>query len=96
LRAELAPIISNALEKLKLLLLNMAREATLAALDDLTQRITMLQQRPTSLDEYMAYQVGASTCSRCEAALCTLVLCMRSNAACSCLCFSTTSSHTAV
>lgn len=57
LRAELIPVTTAALERIKLLLLNMARDATLAALEDLRSRIAMLQQRPASLDEYMSYQV---------------------------------------
>ena len=59
LRAELVPITTNARERIKQLLLNMARDATLAALDDLQARIALLRERPTQLDEFMAYQVKA-------------------------------------
>lgn len=60
LRAELAPITAAALERIKLLLLNMARQATLAVLDDITARIQMLSARPTTLDEFVSYMVSAT------------------------------------
>ncbi len=59
LRAELLPITSAALDRIKLLLLQMARDATLTALEDLRARIAQLQARPSQLDEFMAYQVRA-------------------------------------
>lgn len=67
LRAELAPITSAALERIKLLLLNMARQATLAVLEDLNGRIQQLAGRPTQLDEFVGYMV------RCCVRLCWLV-----------------------
>eukprot|EP00878_Enallax_costatus_P031474 GHUV01034420.1.p1 GENE.GHUV01034420.1~~GHUV01034420.1.p1 ORF type:complete len:647 (+),score=200.09 GHUV01034420.1:874-2814(+) len=60
LRAELVPITAAALERIKLLLLNMARQATLAVLDDITGRIQMLAARPTTLDEFVQYMVRPS------------------------------------
>eukprot|EP00879_Flechtneria_rotunda_P022627 GHRR01023894.1.p1 GENE.GHRR01023894.1~~GHRR01023894.1.p1 ORF type:complete len:968 (+),score=348.72 GHRR01023894.1:492-3395(+) len=57
LRAELAPITAAALERIKLLLLNMARQATLALLDDVTARVQMLSAHPTQLDEFVNYMV---------------------------------------
>lgn len=58
LRAELAPITAAALERIKLLLLNMARQATLAVLDDITGRTQMLAARPATLDEFVQYMVS--------------------------------------
>lgn len=58
LRAELVPITSAALERIKLLLLNMARQATLAVLDDITARIQQLSARPTQLDDFVGYMVS--------------------------------------
>lgn len=52
------PVTSAALERIKLLLLNMARQATLVALDDITARIQQLSARPTQLDDFVAYMVG--------------------------------------
>lgn len=40
------------------MLLSLAREATLAALEDLQGRIALLVARPTTLDGYMSYLVG--------------------------------------
>jgi len=60
LRAELVPITSAALERIKLLLLNMARQATLAMLDDITARIQQLSARPTQLDDFVGYMVSLS------------------------------------
>jgi hypothetical protein len=45
-------------ERIKLVLLSLAREATLAALDDLTARVAQLASRPATLDGYMGYLVG--------------------------------------
>lgn len=58
LRAELVPVTSAALERIKLLLLNMARQATLAVLDDITLRIQQLSARPSQLDDFVSYLVS--------------------------------------
>jgi hypothetical protein len=58
LRTELVPVTSAALERIKLLLLSMARQATLAVLDDITARIQQLSARPTQLDDFVGYMVG--------------------------------------
>jgi hypothetical protein len=59
MRADLVPVTSAALERIKLLLLNMARDATLVALEDVTARIQQLEARPTQLDDFVNYMVGA-------------------------------------
>lgn len=66
MRADLAPVTSAALERIKLLLLNMARQATLVALDDITARIQQLEARPTQLDDFVNYMVS-SACTRSQA-----------------------------
>ncbi|KAI8468855.1 MAG: dynein heavy chain, N-terminal region 2-domain-containing protein [Monoraphidium minutum] len=55
LKAELIPITQAAQERIKLVLLALAREATLAALDDLQGRLALLGARPPGLDGYMGY-----------------------------------------
>ena len=50
----------NALERMKVSLLAATRDACLALLEELKERITLLQQRPGQLDEFVAYQVGVS------------------------------------
>lgn len=57
LRNDLLPITTNTLDRVKALLLAMARETCLQVLEDMQQRIALLQARPTLLDEFMAYQV---------------------------------------
>eukprot|EP00201_Polytomella_parva_P020499 CAMPEP_0175042260 /NCGR_PEP_ID=MMETSP0052_2-20121109/2450_1 /TAXON_ID=51329 ORGANISM="Polytomella parva, Strain SAG 63-3" /NCGR_SAMPLE_ID=MMETSP0052_2 /ASSEMBLY_ACC=CAM_ASM_000194 /LENGTH=3805 /DNA_ID=CAMNT_0016305023 /DNA_START=33 /DNA_END=11446 /DNA_ORIENTATION=+ len=57
LRNDLMPITLQTLDKIKLLLLTMARDTCLNVLEDVQSRISLLQARPTSLDEFMAYQV---------------------------------------
>jgi hypothetical protein len=58
MRADLVPVTSAALERIKLLLLNMARQATLAVLDDILARIQQLAARPTQLDDFVNYMVS--------------------------------------
>ncbi len=43
--------------QIKTLLLKLARESCLACLSSLQERISILQERPTELDMFMAYQV---------------------------------------
>lgn len=57
MRADLVPVTSAALDRIKLLLLNMARDATLVALEDVTARIQHLEARPTQLDDFVNYMV---------------------------------------
>lgn len=59
MRADLVPVTSAALERIKLLLLNMARQATLAVLDDILARIQQLAARPTQLDDFVNYMVSS-------------------------------------
>jgi hypothetical protein len=68
MRADLVPVTSAALERIKLLLLNMARQATLVALDDITARVQQLEARPTQLDDFVSYMV--SSCNRFSNQLC--------------------------
>lgn len=44
--------------QIKTLLVKLARESCLACLSSLQERISMLQERPTELDMFMAYQVS--------------------------------------
>ena len=46
------------LVQIKTLLVKLARESCLACLSSLQERISILQERPTELDMFMAYQVG--------------------------------------
>ncbi|GLC47993.1 hypothetical protein PLESTB_000047400 [Pleodorina starrii] len=57
LRNDLMPTTLTTLERIKGLLLTMAREFCLSVLEDVNTRIALLQARPTALDEFMAYQV---------------------------------------
>ncbi|KXZ55711.1 DHC8 protein [Gonium pectorale] len=57
LRNDLMPITLTTLERIKGLLLTMARDTCLSVLEDVNTRISLLQARPTALDEFMAYQV---------------------------------------
>ncbi|KAG2451278.1 hypothetical protein HYH02_003884 [Chlamydomonas schloesseri] len=57
LRNDLMPITLTTLEKIKGLLLSMARDTCLSVLEDVNTRIALLQARPTALNEFMAYQV---------------------------------------
>lgn len=57
LKAELSPVVAAAQERVKLVLLALARDATLAALEDLQARVAALAQRPPALDGFMAYLV---------------------------------------
>ncbi|KAG2501733.1 hypothetical protein HYH03_000233 [Edaphochlamys debaryana] len=57
LRNDLMPTTLSTLEKIKGLLLQMARDTCLSVLEDVKTRIALLQARPPGLDEYMAYQV---------------------------------------
>lgn len=57
LRNDLLPITSTTLDRIKQLLLTMARDTCAKVLDDVRSRIALLQARPTVLDEFMAYQV---------------------------------------
>ncbi len=61
LRNDLMPIALSTLDKIKLLLLNMARNTCLSVLEDMQMRIALLQARPTVLDEFMAYSVRIDT-----------------------------------
>jgi hypothetical protein len=63
MRADLVPVTSAALERIKLLLLNMARQATLVALDDITARIQQLEARQTQLDDFVNYMVSSGAVS---------------------------------
>jgi hypothetical protein len=58
LKADLLPSITSALDRIKALLVVMAREHTMAALQDLNERIALLEARPTELPDFMDYQVG--------------------------------------
>lgn len=75
MRADLMPVTSAALDRFKLLLLNMARDATLVALEDVTARIQQLEARPTQLDDFVNYMVSLGywrpACRRQPTAKCT-------------------------
>lgn len=71
MRADLVPVTTAALERIKLLLLNMARDATSVALDEVNARIQQLEARPTQLDDFVSYMVS------CTAAATTVQLCAR-------------------
>lgn len=43
--------------QIKTLLVKLARDSCISALSSLQERISMLQERPTELDMFMAYQV---------------------------------------
>ena len=43
--------------QIKTLLVKLARDSCISALGSLQERISMLQERPTELDMFMAYQV---------------------------------------
>jgi hypothetical protein len=60
LKAELAPVVASAQDRIKAVLLALAREATLVALEDLQQRVAALAARPASLDTFMGYLVGGA------------------------------------
>ena len=47
--------------QIKTLLVKLARESCIACLSSLQERISMLQERPTELDMFMAYQVKCPT-----------------------------------
>ena len=49
--------------QIKTLLVKLARESCLACLGSLQERISILQERPTELDMFMAYQVGQASSS---------------------------------
>jgi hypothetical protein len=57
LRNDLIPITTSHLDRVKLQLLNMARENCLQCLEDVKTRVALLQARPQQLDEFMGYQV---------------------------------------
>ncbi|CAD7701708.1 unnamed protein product [Ostreobium quekettii] len=57
LRNNLMPIALNTLESIKGLLLDMARDSCLSLLQDVQERIALLQSRPSILDDYVSYQV---------------------------------------
>lgn len=57
LRNALLPITQNTLESIKGLLLGMARDSCINALQDITDRVTVLMERPAALEDFMAYQV---------------------------------------
>ena len=50
------------LVQIKTLLVKLARDSCISALSSLQERISMLQERPTELDMFMAYQVAAHSC----------------------------------
>lgn len=56
LRNNLMPIALNTLESIKGLLLDMARDSCLSLLQDVQERIALLQSRPSILDDYVTYQ----------------------------------------
>jgi dynein heavy chain, axonemal len=58
LRNDLIPVTTNTLDRIKLLLLAMARDSCLTCLEDTRARTTLLQARPTQLDEFMSYQAS--------------------------------------
>jgi hypothetical protein len=58
-KAQLQPICVGAQDAIKLQLLEMARNATITALEDLQSRIDALQQRPEVMHGYMEYHVSA-------------------------------------
>ncbi|KAK9828903.1 hypothetical protein WJX72_002692 [[Myrmecia] bisecta] len=57
LRNSLIPITTRTLDQVKTLLLGLARESCVASLASLQERIHLLQERPTDLEPFMAYQV---------------------------------------
>ncbi|KAF5838995.1 dynein heavy chain, N-terminal region 2-domain-containing protein [Dunaliella salina] len=57
LRNDLMPTTTNTLDMIKGLLMDMSRDTCLEVLGDIQRRVSMLKQRPTALDEFMAYQV---------------------------------------
>lgn len=58
LRNSLMPIALNTLDSIKGLLLDMARDSCRIVLQDMQERIAMLQVRPVVLDDFVAYQVS--------------------------------------
>ena len=58
LRNSLMPIALTTLDSIKGLLLDMARDSCRIVLQDIQERIAMLQVRPAVLDDFVAYQVG--------------------------------------
>ena len=59
--------------QIKTLLVKLARESCLACLSSLQERISMLQERPTELDMFMAYQVAFITPQPVFASLSTVL-----------------------
>ncbi len=57
LRNALLPITNATLDDIKLLLLDLAREATLEALEDIQRRVDALQNLPVELDDFCTYMV---------------------------------------
>lgn len=57
LRNALMPITQNTLESIKGLLLGMARDSSINALQDITERVGLLMERPAALEDFMGYQV---------------------------------------
>lgn len=73
-------------ERIKLVLLSLARDATLAALEDMQGRIALLSARPSQLDGYMGYLVGWHLQGRVQcAAVASQSLCAAIAAVAGCL-----------